>query len=351
MESRTQKHALLVIYVVVLSILTTSTNGGTIVPIFIFGDSTLDVGTNNHVANCSSRADHPYNGIDYPGSQATGRFSNGLNTADTIVQLLGGYDLSPLPYLSLVEDGSNFTRGIFNGVNFASGGAGLGKLTVQQFATVQGNITALLGKSKGDCLLQKSMYIFSVGSNDIMEYSLTYPRIMTPEQFVINLTDTYAIHLKNLYSMGARKFGILSIPPIGCCPAARFASPNGTCINELNDLARACHASFESLMKNMSCTLEGFKYSLANTYNMTMSVINQKIGFKDVVSACCADNSPFGLSECLKGVHLCKYRDDYLFWDKFHPTQKASKLAAAVVVSSQDPAFVSPINFGSLRKA
>ncbi|MFS7954983.1 putative triacylglycerol lipase [Helianthus anomalus] len=375
MEFRAQKRALLVIYVAVLSILTTSTNGGTIVPIFIFGDSTMDVGTNNHVANCSSTANHPYNGIDYPGSQATGRYSNGLNTADSIVQLLGGYDLSPLPYLSLVEDGSNFTRGIFNGVNFASGGAGLGKLTVQQFATVQGNITALLGKSKGDRLLQKSMYIFSVGSNDIMEYYFTYPRIMTPEQFVINLTDTYAIHLKKLYSMGARKFGILSIPPIGCCPAARFAS-NGTCVNELNDLARACHASFESLTKNMSCTLEGFKYSLANTYNMTMSVITQKIGkhmfsfyiqrltysisvislvstvrFKDVVSACCADNSPFGLSECLKGVHLCKYRDDYLFWDKFHPTQKASKLAATVVVSSQDPAFVSPINFGSLRKA
>ncbi|XP_021971532.2 GDSL esterase/lipase At2g23540 [Helianthus annuus] len=170
---------------------------------------------------------------------------------------------------------------------------------VQQFATVRGNITALLGESKGDGLLQKSMYIFSIGSNDIMEYLFSPLKTMTPEQFVINLTDAYAIHLKNLYSMGARKFGILSIPPIGCCPFARFVSN----------------------------------------------------GFKDVVSACCADKTPFGLSECLKGVHLCKYRDDYLFWDAFHPTEKASKLAATVVVSSQDPAFVSPINFGSLRKA
>ncbi|KAF5798593.1 putative triacylglycerol lipase [Helianthus annuus] len=245
---------------------------------------------------------------------------------------------------------------------------------VQQFATVRGNITALLGESKGDGLLQKSMYIFSIGSNDIMEYLFSPLKTMTPEQFVINLTDAYAIHLKNLYSMGARKFGILSIPPIGCCPFARFVS-NGTCSNETNDLASACHTSFESLMKNMSSTLEGFKYSLVNTYNMTMTVITQKIGnhkfsfslqmptystsaislvsrgFKDVVSACCADKTPFGLSECLKGVHLCKYRDDYLFWDAFHPTEKASKLAATVVVSSQDPAFVSPINFGSLRKA
>ncbi|KAJ0904701.1 hypothetical protein HanPSC8_Chr07g0285321 [Helianthus annuus] len=67
---------------------------------------------------------------------------------------------------------------------------------VQQFATVRGNITALLGESKGDGLLQKSMYIFSIGSNDIMEYLFSPLKTMTPEQFVINLTDAYAIHLK-----------------------------------------------------------------------------------------------------------------------------------------------------------
>ncbi|MFS7954965.1 hypothetical protein Hanom_Chr07g00636901 [Helianthus anomalus] len=87
MELRARKCTLLVICVAVFSVLTGSTKGRTIAPIFIFGDSTLDVGTNNHVDNCSSRADHPYNGIDYPGSQATRRFSNGLNTAETIGRL------------------------------------------------------------------------------------------------------------------------------------------------------------------------------------------------------------------------------------------------------------------------
>ncbi|XP_076915391.1 GDSL esterase/lipase At5g37690-like [Bidens hawaiensis] len=322
----------------------------------------MDVGTNNLVDNCSARADHPYYGIDYPGHQATGRFSNGLNTADTIVQLLGGYRRSPLPYLALVQGGSNFTRGILKGANFASGGAGLVKGVglglygqvvsteeqVQQFATVRGNISALLGGSKGDRLLRNSMYILSIGSNDIMEYIFTKP--VTPEQFVINLTDTYAIHLKNLYSMGARKFGIISIPPLGCCPIARgFAG--GNCVNDTNTLVRACHASFEVLLENMSSTLKGFKYSLANAYNMTMSIITSKIGFQDVVSACCAEKTPQGQGECKEGVPLCENRDDYLFWDVFHPSQKASQLAASTMVSSQDPNFISPINFGSLRNA
>ncbi|MFS7954969.1 hypothetical protein Hanom_Chr07g00636951 [Helianthus anomalus] len=40
------------------------------------------------------------------------------------------------------------------------------------------------------------MYIFSIGSNDIMEYLFSPLKTMTPKQFVINLTDAYAIHLK-----------------------------------------------------------------------------------------------------------------------------------------------------------
>ncbi|KAK9071464.1 hypothetical protein SSX86_010033 [Deinandra increscens subsp. villosa] len=365
MELGSRKPMLLVMYVAVYCVLTASTNKvpvQTVGPIFLFGDSTLDVGTNNYLNNCTARADHPYYGIDYPGTEATGRFSNGVNTADNIVQHLGGYDLSPLPYLAIVNDSSNFTTEIFNGVNFASGGAGLAKATgkafygqvismeeqVQQFATVRGNITALLGVSKGESLLQNSMYILSVGSNDIMDYIYTHP--VTHEQFVVNLTNTYAIHLKNLYSMGARKFGIISLPPVGCTPIAR-AAHGGACNNESNDLARACHASFESLLKNLSSTLEGFKYSIANTYNMTMSIITRPIWFKNVTSACCADKTPQGLSECKKGVHLCETRDDYLFWDIVHPTEKASRLAAFALAFSQDPDVVSPINFSSLRKA
>ena len=51
--------------------------------LFIFGDSTFDVGTNNFI-NSTAKANVPYYGIDFPYSVATGRFSNGLNTADQI---------------------------------------------------------------------------------------------------------------------------------------------------------------------------------------------------------------------------------------------------------------------------
>jgi hypothetical protein len=51
--------------------------------LFIFGDSTFDVGTNNFI-NTLAKANVPYYGIDFPYSIPTGRFSNGFNTADQI---------------------------------------------------------------------------------------------------------------------------------------------------------------------------------------------------------------------------------------------------------------------------
>lgn len=53
---------------------------------YVFGDSTLDVGNNNHLQGKQvPRADKPYYGIDLPGSgKPTGRFSNGYNVADFV---------------------------------------------------------------------------------------------------------------------------------------------------------------------------------------------------------------------------------------------------------------------------
>lgn len=52
--------------------------------LFIFGDSTVDVGTNNFLTNSGAKANVPYYGIDFYNSIPTGRFSNGFNTADQI---------------------------------------------------------------------------------------------------------------------------------------------------------------------------------------------------------------------------------------------------------------------------
>ncbi|KAK1261370.1 GDSL esterase/lipase [Acorus gramineus] len=55
----------------------------TVPAIFIFGDSTADVGNNDYLPTMA-KANFPYYGIDFPNGTATGRFSNGFNSADEI---------------------------------------------------------------------------------------------------------------------------------------------------------------------------------------------------------------------------------------------------------------------------
>jgi hypothetical protein len=53
---------------------------------------------------------------------------------------------------------------------------------------------------------------------------------------------------------------------------------------------------------------------------------------------------------CDKNANLCLNRHEYLFWDLFHPTMTASKLAALTLYAGE-PRFVSPINFKQLAEA
>lgn len=57
-------------------------------PVFIFGDSTADVGTNNFLAQSNATANFPQYGVDFPHQRPTGRFSNGLNSADALGNIL-----------------------------------------------------------------------------------------------------------------------------------------------------------------------------------------------------------------------------------------------------------------------
>ena len=94
MAGRTAPYALAALWLLVL-VLAAATGAEAarrhprLVPaVFVFGDSTVDVGNNNHRnITAAARANYPHYGVDLPGSAPTGRFSNGLNTADLLGRL------------------------------------------------------------------------------------------------------------------------------------------------------------------------------------------------------------------------------------------------------------------------
>lgn len=71
-----------VVYLVMCYLLCFSGFGHSLEPaMYLFGSSVLDMGTNNYLTGGAKGNYYPY-GIDYPGGEATGRFSNGKNAAD-----------------------------------------------------------------------------------------------------------------------------------------------------------------------------------------------------------------------------------------------------------------------------
>ncbi|KAF8043369.1 hypothetical protein BT93_A1649 [Corymbia citriodora subsp. variegata] len=346
-----------------------SVSAGDAPSFYIFGDSTVDVGTNNYIPS-RAKADFPYNGIDFSYSKWTGRFSNGYNSADEIVRQLGGKE-SPPPFLALLRNPSSFQSNLLQGVNFTSGGAGIldatGNLTwghvitmtqqVQQFATVQSNVTQLLGNNSAN-FFANSLFLISVGSNDIFDHYYYDEANVTQLQLMANLQSSFSDQLTDLYNLGARKFGIVSVPPVGCCPRARLLNLNESrqsgCLTELNDYAQAFYSMVSELLQDLSSKLRGMIYSLGDGYQMTYLLIQDPQVFRIEVidKACCGNGTLNAEKPCDNvnySVNLCPNRREYLFWDFFHPTEYVAYLAAVTLVNGNS--FVAPMNFSQLARA
>ncbi|XP_048231043.1 GDSL esterase/lipase At4g16230 [Ricinus communis] len=335
--------------------------------IFIFGDSTVDVGTNNYLNGTAALANFPYNGIDFPESISTGRFSNGYNIADALAMLLG-FERSPEPYLYLVNHMSVYRNKILKGVNFASAGSGIlddtGKKLwkrvvpmrkqIQQFALVRRNISEIKGEKETAKDLSKSIFILSVGSNDILD-PFRLGTNLTKDHLMATLHPVFHQHLKNLYDLGARRFGILPAAPIGCCPYSRALDKSeggdGACMTEPNEFARAFYIIVDSLLESMSSELPEMKYSLGNVYKMTKFIFKnyRSYGFKEIRKACCGSGDYNGVGYCNEAQkpNLCKNRKDHLFWDLYHPSEAATNLSALTLYYG-DNKYMKPINFHML---
>ncbi|URD81535.1 GDSL esterase lipase [Musa troglodytarum] len=97
--------------------LSSTVDGARVPAMFVFGDSLLDPGNNNHLVTLA-KADYAPNGIDFAGG-VTGRFCNGGTVADHLGTLLG------LPLIPPFNNPNTTGSRILQGVNFASAASGI----------------------------------------------------------------------------------------------------------------------------------------------------------------------------------------------------------------------------------
>ena len=104
---------------------TAATAGKKVPAIIVFGDSTVDAGSNNYIPTVA-RGNFPPYGRDFDGGVPTGRFSNGRLITDFMSEALGL--LSTVP--AYLDDSYTIDQ-LATGVCFASGGTGMDALTAK----------------------------------------------------------------------------------------------------------------------------------------------------------------------------------------------------------------------------
>ncbi|KAL1568375.1 GDSL esterase/lipase [Salvia divinorum] len=294
--------------------------------VYVFSDSLVDVGNNNHLPLSLVKANFPYNGIDFSGNKATGRFSNGKNAADFLAERLGVS--TPPPYLS--QPNGTFVKG----VSFASGGAGIFNTTDQStislprqvgyFSTVSQRLAKEMGTKAAQEHLSKSLFPFVIGSNDIINYFQSNSDIgkkYTPQQYVTLIASNLKEMLKS------RSTQVL----------VRGANPDRMC------------AQAKMLLELQSSELKDLNYSYFDTYNIFLDFIRNPstYGFNETKSACCGLGKLRANLPCTPLAVFCSGRNGHVFWDVYHPTEAAVSIFIAKLFDASAD-YVSPITLQHL---
>ncbi|OMP02344.1 Lipase, GDSL [Corchorus olitorius] len=196
--------------------------------ILIFGDSTVDTGNNNYIRTLFKADRSPY-GQNFPGHEATGRFSDGKLVPDFVASFLGIKEVVP-PFLK-----PNLSKDeLCTGVSFASAGSGYDDLTtilsnvipvskqVQLFKSYIWKLKEIVGEEEAKNIINEALVMISAGTNDLIFNFFDLPirrfefNITEYQHFLLQRLENF---VKELYELGCRKMIVAGFAEtkIGCC--------------------------------------------------------------------------------------------------------------------------------------
>ncbi|CAN6236792.1 unnamed protein product [Urochloa humidicola] len=313
--------------------------------LIVFGDSIVDPGNNNDI-NTIIKADFPPYGNDFVNHRPTGRFCNGRIPTDFIASRLGLKEYLP-PYLSAqpLEP-----HDLITGVSFASGGTGFDPLTprlasvismpeqLRMFHEYLGKVRAAGGEGRASEILSRGVFAICAGSDDVANtyFTMRARSEYDHASYARLLVGHAASFVEELIAAGARRVAFIGIPPIGCVPSQRTMSGglDRGCSPGHNEVAVAYNSGMvrelAALRAKHPGTLLVFMDIYGFLYDMMMHP--STYGFTQSTRGCCGT----GLLEvsvlCNRLTSaVCQDVGDYLFWDSYHPTEKAYKILADFV--------------------
>ncbi|CAN6563386.1 unnamed protein product [Malus baccata var. baccata] len=323
-------------------------NNEKIPALIVFGDSIVDPGNNNNIGTIVKCNFPPY-GRDFIGKWPTGRFSNGRVPSDLIAESVGVKNILPAyldPNLK-IED-------LLTGVSFASGGSGYDPLTPQisvlslsdqldLFKNYIRKITAAAGEERAATIVSKSIYIVCIGSDDIANTYLSTP-VRRPYYDIPAYTDlminSASSFLQELYGLGARRIGVINLPAIGCVPSQRTVGGgiNRDCSETANQAARLFNSKLSANIDAFNKRLPEARVVYLDIYYTLLSLIQNptQYGFEVANKGCCGTGNIEVSVLCTRySPGTCNDSSKYIFWDSYHPTEKAYETLVPLVFDTQ----------------
>ncbi|EMS62537.1 GDSL esterase/lipase EXL3 [Triticum urartu] len=306
----------------------------------VFGDSIVDPGNNNAISTIVKANFAPY-GHDFGADhRPTGRFCNGRIPTDFIASRLGLKQLLPA-YLAP----NLTTHDLLTGVSFASGGTGYDPLTAQlasvismtdqlrMFDEYKAKVRALAGDAALSEILSKGVFAVCAGSDDVANtyFTMRARSSYSHADYASLIVSHAGAFLDGLLSAGAKRVAIISMPPIGCVPSQRTLSGGMArdCSSGHNEIAEMINAGMGTTVESLKAKHPGARVVLMDIYGylLDMMMRPEGYGFKESTLGCCGTGM-MEVSVLCNGVTsaVCGDVTDYLFWDSYHPTEKAYRI-------------------------
>jgi phospholipase/lecithinase/hemolysin len=275
----------------------------------IFGDSLSDNG-NAFAATGGTMPASPYghtydaSGKDL-GDTFPGRFTDGQNWVDYFPAVARSFGVDVSTVSAFLQDPTNG-----NATNFAVGGAtsGEGNAFFDSLSGLQAQIPEYI-KAVGGHVSADDWYVIWIGADDLSAG-------IDPSQTVVNIKNGIA----DLANNGAKNFVVITIPDLSLTPQVKALG--GTAISAAKRFVLTANVLLEVELLPFA-----FRHRISielvdiNAIFIPLVYIPGRFGFTNSIGA--AFIPPNG--------EVVSDPNDYVFWDGFHPTTNAHKLAAEFI--------------------